>query len=86
MPKSIEREIREAINPYKDVELKTALLKVAELPYDNPALPGKRTGKKERALNRRRIAELEEEMIAAARNLEFEKAARIRDMIKNLKK
>ena len=38
-------------------------------------------GKKERALNRRRIAELEEEMISAARNLEFEKAARIRDMI-----
>ena len=28
-PRSIERKISEAINPYKDVELKTALLKVA---------------------------------------------------------
>jgi excinuclease UvrABC helicase subunit UvrB len=57
----------------------------AEASEDKPVVPGKRMSKKERALNRRRIAELEEEMISAARNLEFEKAAKLRDMIVQLR-
>jgi excinuclease ABC subunit B len=84
IPKSIKREIRDGINPYKETDISLELLKVAELTDEKPPFPGKNLSKKERVLNRRRIAELEDEMISAARNLEFEKAARIRDMIKKL--
>jgi excinuclease ABC subunit B len=87
-PRSIERKISEAINPYKEAGLqaglKTGLLEVAEEPEAKNIFPKGRTSKKERVRTRHRIAELEEEMISAARNLEFEKAARIRDMIKDL--
>ncbi|MGA2507973.1 MAG: excinuclease ABC subunit UvrB [Chitinispirillaceae bacterium] len=86
IPKSIEREIREGINPYKKTDSSLELLNVAELTAEKPSFPGKKPSKKERVLNRRRIAELEEEMISAARNLEFEKAAKIRDAIKRLNK
>jgi excinuclease ABC subunit B len=85
VPKSIERKISEGINLYKETDSNVELLKVAEESPDKLAVQGKQISKKERVRNRRRLAELEEEMIAAARNLEFEKAARIRDMIKNLR-
>jgi excinuclease ABC subunit B len=84
VPKSIVRKISEGINPYKEDALNADILKTAEESLDKPAVPGRKLSKKERALNRRRRAGLEEEMISAARNLEFEKAARIRDMLKNL--
>jgi len=85
VPKSIERKISEGINPYKETDINVELLKVAEESPDKPAVPGERMSKKERVRNRRRLAELEEEMISAARNLEFEKAAKIRDMIVQLR-
>jgi excinuclease ABC subunit B len=83
-PKSIERKISEGINPYKEPDINVDLLKVSEVPDEKPSVPGRTLSKKERVRNRHRLAELKEHMITAARNLEFEKAARIRDMIKNL--
>jgi len=85
VPRSIERKISEGISPYKEVALNTERLMAAEASEDKPVVPGKRMSKKERALNRHQIAELEEEMISAARNLEFEKAAKLRDMIVRLR-
>jgi excinuclease ABC subunit B len=84
VPKSIERKISDGINPYKESDINVELLKVAEVPDEKPSVPGKKLSKKERALNRRRLAKLEVEMRSAARNLEFEKAARIRDILKKL--
>jgi excinuclease ABC subunit B len=85
VPRSIERKISEGINPYKEDAVAAQLLEVAEEPVEKAAVPQGRMSKKERARNRRRIAGLEEEMRAAARSLDFEKAARLRDAIKKLR-
>ncbi|MBN2188097.1 MAG: excinuclease ABC subunit UvrB [Chitinispirillaceae bacterium] len=84
VPKSIERKISDSINPYKESEINLEPLKVAEASGEKPSVPGRKLSKKERMRNRRRLEELEEEMRTAAQNLEFEKAAKIRDIIKKL--
>ena len=75
-PKSIAREIREGITLYGEGAV-PAIPPVVEEPKftKNPA------GKKERARARRSIREIEKEMARAAADLEFEKAARLRDML-----
>jgi excinuclease ABC subunit B len=75
-PKSIARVIREGISLYGEEEVELAPLMVAEPTFDT--LPA---GKKERAREKQSIKELEKEMARAAAELEFEKAARLRDMI-----
>jgi excinuclease ABC subunit B len=75
-PKSIAREIREGITLYGE-GAEPAVPPVLEAPEftKGPA------GKKERAQARRSIREIEKEMVRAAAKLDFEKAARLRDML-----
>lgn len=70
-PKSIQKAIREGIETLQEAE---------ELTQDLVNLP------KEEYELRAYISELEYEMELAARNLQFEEAARIRDKIKELKR
>ena len=75
-PRSIKRDIREGITLYGE-ETEPAALLVVEEP-----VPAKgRTGRKGRAGAGHSIRELEKEMARAAAELEFEKAARLRDRI-----
>ena len=79
VPKSIERKISENISLYHDKDETAPLLRVAEEPDD--ALPKGRVGKKERVRAKQRLKDLEQEMMEAARSLDFEKAAKLRDAI-----
>jgi excinuclease ABC subunit B len=86
IPRGIERKISEGIIGYSNADGAPAeLLSVAEETEGKSPFAEKRMSKKERARTRHRIAELEEEMASAARNLEFEKAARLRDAIAQLR-
>jgi len=70
-PKTIEKEIREMIETTKKAqEMEYCVIKEAKGRYANEALL---------------VAELEREMMEAAKRLEFEKAAAIRDEIKRIK-
>jgi len=75
-PKSIAREIREGITLYGEGAA-PAIPPVVE----EPKFTKSPVGKKERARARRSIREIEKEMARAAADLEFEKAARLRDML-----
>jgi len=75
-PKSIAREIREGITLYGEGAA-PAIPPVVE----EPKFTKSPAGKKERARARRSIREIEKEMARAAADLEFEKAARLRDML-----
>jgi excinuclease ABC subunit B len=80
-PKSIQRTIREGITPYGE-PAEPAIPLVAE----ETAFTKTPVGKKERARTKHSIGELEKEMARAAAELEFEKAARLRDMILDMRK
>ena len=84
-PQSVQKKIVERIALYNENDLTAELVGVREKApaYDAPR---GRIGKKERVRNKHRIMELEKEMLNAARNLEFEKAARLRDTIETLRK
>ena len=69
-PRSIEKAIRDGIESYKKArEVIMAVVEETEDQYDRTTL----------------IAELQRDMELAARNLQFEKAAALRDQIKELK-
>jgi excinuclease ABC subunit B len=86
-PRSVQRKIDESISRYQE-SAPEELLMAAE---PAPEYGKKRKGKQKTGATSKRtdsnvsIAELEKEMIAAAKNLEFEKAARLRDMISRMK-
>lgn len=71
-PQTVKKAVREVIEATKVAEPKTEYI----------VKPGKKMTKKE---IKRQIAGLEKEMQQAARKLEFEKAARLRDMIIELR-
>jgi excinuclease ABC subunit B len=85
-PKTIDRKIQEPLSFYGDGGDRDATInftKEASAPFlnrDDDTGPV-RTGKDKRKL----LGELEKEMREAARNLEFEKAARLRDRIAELR-
>jgi excinuclease ABC subunit B len=83
-PRGIERKIAERIALYHENDTTAELTEVREQEgrYDAPR---GRVSKKERVRKKHRSIELEEEMQSAARNLDFEKAARLRDMITALR-
>ncbi|MBN2037623.1 MAG: excinuclease ABC subunit UvrB [Chitinispirillaceae bacterium] len=83
-PKTVERKIVERIALYSEDDNTAELTEVRE-PSSPYGAPARRLSKKERVRTKRRIDELEKEMAAAARDLEFEKAARLRDMIASLR-
>jgi excinuclease ABC subunit B len=84
-PRSIERKINDSMTLYNDDAETSQLVTVAETkqPY---GLPKKRESKKERVRRSHTIREREKEMMEAAKNLEFEKAAKLRDMIERLRR
>jgi excinuclease ABC subunit B len=86
-PRSIERKINESISRYQE-DAPEELLMAAEpsVAYGK----GRKGTQKSSATAKKTdsktsVAELEKEMIAAAKNLEFEKAARLRDMMSRMK-
>lgn len=86
-PRSVQRKIDESISRYQE-SAPEELLMAAE---SAPAYGKNRRGKQKTGATSKKsdsktsIAELEKEMIVAAKNLEFEKAARLRDMISRMK-
>jgi excinuclease ABC subunit B len=85
-PRSVQRKIDESISRYQE-NAPEELLMAAE---PSQAYGSTRKGKLKSSPAKKNdskmsIAELEKEMITAAKNLEFEKAARLRDMISKLK-
>jgi excinuclease ABC subunit B len=63
----------------------SALLKMANLGYMEPFSPKERKAAKDARSLDQEIADLEREMKEAARELEFEKAAQLRDQLKELR-
>jgi excinuclease ABC subunit B len=69
-PRSVSRAIEESLSKAKDDEKAIAVIRDAGRDFDVTET----------------IRELEEEMLAAANNLEFEKAALLRDQVRELKR
>jgi len=90
-PRSVERKIDTALSPY-DASLAPQLEVAEHLGYGS-AGRGRRPGKKSSAANKKttgkagddRLIEIEAEMIEAAKNLNFERAAQLRDILAGLK-
>lgn len=83
-PKSVQRKIEDKISFYS--ENKAEELLTAAEPGAAYSTAAKKTRKKQSAkTDKKDISQLEKEMMAAAKNLEFEKAARLRDTITKLK-
>ncbi len=78
VPKGVSKRIKDIIDGVYDVEAQEKALEVAQQRAHYKAL-----GEKELT---REIKRLEKEMLAAARDLEFERAARLRDEMHALKK
>jgi len=78
VPKGVSKRIKDIIDGVYDVEAQEKALEVAQQRARYKAL-----GEKELT---REIKRLEKEMLAAARDLEFERAARLRDEMHALKK
>jgi excinuclease ABC subunit B len=83
-PQTVRKKIVERISLYSDNDETAELVEIGE-PTEAYGALKKRVGKKERVRTKHRILELEKEMIAAAKNLEFEKAAHLRDLIKSIR-
>ena len=86
IPKTIERKIQDKFSFYGDtldreVTINTVEEKAADFPARSMEAWQKETGENKMAL----LKKLEKEMRDAARNLEFEKAAKIRDRIAQLR-
>lgn len=83
-PKSVQRKIEDKISFYS--ENKAEELLTAAEPGAAYSTAAKKTRKKQSAkTDKKDISQLEKEMMTAAKNLEFEKAARLRDTITKLK-
>jgi excinuclease ABC subunit B len=80
-PMSIQRTIREGVTLYGEAAEPSIPLVAEELTFGKEPI-----GRKARARAAQSIRELEKEMAQAAADLEFEKAARLRDMILELRK
>ncbi len=85
-PRSVQRKIDDSISRYDQPESEELLMAA-----EPSAEYGKRRKGKQKTSSSRKtdtsvsVAELEKEMMTAAKNLEFEKAARLRDMISRMK-
>jgi excinuclease ABC subunit B len=76
-PQSIVKRIKDIIDSAYDVDDERQSLKAAQVQAKYLAMSEKEVSKE--------IARLEKEMLQAAKNLEFEKAAQIRDQLKKLR-
>lgn len=86
-PRSVQRKIDDSISRYQESAPEELLMAAEPAPAYGKNRRGKqKTGAaSKKSDSKTSIAELEKEMIAAAKNLEFEKAARLRDMISRMK-
>jgi excinuclease ABC subunit B len=78
VPKGVQKKIKDIIDGVYNMEEQQQALKVAQEHAHYAALDDKTLT--------REIKRIEKEMMAAARNLEFERAAQLRDELHNLKK
>src|SRR5574340_716876 len=76
-PQSVVKRIKDIIDTEYDMDSERAQLKAAQTQAKYFAMSEKEVSKE--------IARLEKEMLAAAKNLEFEKAAQLRDQLKKLR-
>jgi excinuclease ABC subunit B len=76
-PQSVVKRIKDIIDTEYDIESGRAQLKAAQTQAKYLAMSEKQVAKE--------IAQLEKEMLQAAKNLEFEKAAELRDQLKKLR-
>jgi excinuclease ABC subunit B len=76
-PQSIVKRIKDIIDSAYDVDDERVSLKAAQTQAKYLAMSEKEVSKE--------IARLEKEMLQAAKNLEFEKAAQVRDQLKKLR-
>ncbi len=86
------RTIQEAHNREHGIEpasivkqINSPLVRLANLDYHDALIPASREALPDPESLRRRIAELEKEMKAAAKDLEFERAAALRDELRSLR-
>jgi excinuclease ABC subunit B len=85
-PRSVQRKIDDSISRYEQTapeELLMAAEPAAE--YGKRRKGKQKSGSSKKTETNVSIAELEKEMMTAAKNLEFEKAARLRDTISRMK-
>jgi excinuclease ABC subunit B len=89
---SRRRKIQEAYNREHGIEpasivkqINSPLVRMANLDYHDALVPASRESLPDPESLRRRIAELEKEMRAAAKDLEFERAASLRDELRSLR-
>jgi len=79
-PKSVQRKIEEKLSFYQECTTTAQILSAAEPAPSYSS--SKTTGKsKTKVSNKSELKQLEKEMMIAAKNLDFEKAARLRDLI-----
>ena len=76
-PSSVVKRIRDIIDSEYDIDDQRKMLKVAQMEAKYLAMSQKEVS--------REIKRLEKEMLQAAKNLEFEKAAELRDQLKKLR-
>ncbi len=76
-PQSVIKRIKDIIDTEYDVDAERKSLKAAQVQARYLAMSEKEVSKE--------LARLEKEMLAAAKNLEFEKAAQLRDQLKKLR-
>jgi excinuclease ABC subunit B len=76
-PQSVVKRIKDIIDTEYDMDSERAQLKAAQTQARYLAMSEKEVSKE--------LARLEKEMLAAAKNLEFEKAAQLRDQLKKLR-
>jgi excinuclease ABC subunit B len=76
-PQSVVKRIKDIIDSAYDVDDERASLKAAQTEAKYLAMSEKEVAKE--------LARLEKEMLNAAKNLEFEKAAQVRDQLKKLR-
>jgi excinuclease ABC subunit B len=85
-PQSVNRKIDEKFTYYNETENDT-ILAAAEPGADySTDKKGKNGGRKSTKGGKDQIKELEKEMVEAAKNLEFEKAAKIRDILQEMRR
>ena len=89
---SRRRLIQEAYNREHGIEpasivkqINSPLVRLANLDYHDALIPASRESLPDPESLRRRIVDLEKEMKAAAKNLDFEKAAALRDELRSLR-
>jgi excinuclease ABC subunit B len=76
-PQSVVKRIKDIIDTEYDMDAERKSLKLAQTEAKYLAMSEKEVSKE--------IARLEKEMLQAAKNLEFEKAAQLRDQLKKLR-